>query len=97
MATIGLNALGGMEYDFECAGMCAGPATFYTFSDVAMGVPTSNCSIAFEKWLNDSAPYLSGCLWTFGILTAICAAFVSMLFTRKTNDIDTSPLLSRIN
>jgi len=88
-----LAALGGMETDLECAGMCSPvPATFYTFSDVAVGKPTQNCSIAAETFLNNAAPYVAGCLWTFGLLTLICAAFVSLLYTKKTADIS-SPLL----
>jgi len=39
MVNLGLEAMGGMESDFKCAGMCAKPAMFYTFSDVSMGPP----------------------------------------------------------
>jgi len=39
---LGLTALGAMEEDFECSGMCEA-ATYYSFSDASKGVPETGC------------------------------------------------------
>jgi len=94
MVNLGLEAMGGMETDFQCAGMCDKPATFYTFSDVTQGPPKRNCSIAVENWLNDAAPYTQGSLLSFGFAMLICGAFMCLLWSNKHHSIE-SPLLSR--
>ncbi len=39
---MGLQALGGVELDFQCGGFCR-RSKFFTFSDISMGPPTQNC------------------------------------------------------
>jgi hypothetical protein len=90
---LGLTALGAMEEDFECSGMCA-PATFYSFSDASKGVPEYGCKAKIVEFLDNAGPYAAGWMWTFGILTLFCAIFMSLLWTEKHNLIH-SPLLGK--
>jgi len=72
--------------------MCDAPPFFYTFSDVSMGPPHQNCSIAVENWLNKAAPYTQGSLISFAVALFLCGGFMALLWSKKHHNIE-SPLL----
>jgi len=82
--TLGLGALGALEEDFECAGMCH-PAKYYSFSDASTGVPSTGCKNQIVSFLDRAGPYAAGWMWTFGILTLLCAIFMSLMWSEKHN------------
>jgi len=94
---LGLTALGAIEDDFGCAGMCR-KSTYYSFSDASKGLVDEYCQKQITNWLRDAAPYTAGWMWTFGILTLLCAIFMCLLWQKDEHVlIGSSPLLGHKN
>jgi len=74
----GVDIMGGVEKDFDCAGMCT-ISTYYTFSDIGDGMPTQNCSRALDSFVGKASNVASIWFGIFGGLTFIITCFVSLL------------------
>ena len=70
-----LDALGGVEADFECSNMCGIPY-LYTFSDVSKGIPIQNCHNALLKFVNWRKITFTVGFWILFVLTMICTIFM---------------------
>jgi len=83
----GMHAMGALELDFSCAGMCT-YSPIYSFSEVSRGPPERSCAIAVE----DSVEKVSSkvALWCgiFGLVTLICAIFSCFIWNLKDEQYD---------
>jgi len=86
-----LDALGAVEEDFGCAGMCT-ISSLYSFSDTAEGLPTQNCSVAIVNFAIEVGKKTSIWSWIFGIPLLFSAIFTCFLWNKKHSKIE-SPLL----
>jgi len=89
----GMAALGGVEADFGCAGMCAS-SNLYSFSEVSNGPPTTNCSIGVTTFISEVSSSTQKWFWTFATLTLLCGAYLSFFWSEKHNKLE-SPLLGK--
>lgn len=87
----GLNILGAVEKDFECAGYCK-LSPFYSFSTVSNGPPFQNCTVGINKVMEKSARIT---LWsgiTFGIVGIIGFILTMYYIFQRKGDLE-EPLL----
>jgi len=94
----GVNALGAVESDFNCAGMCKN-TTLFTFSNVTVGPPTiygefGNCSYALENFANNVAKTAKTWYWIFFSVLTVAALYLSSLWWKDHNHLH-SPLLGK--
>lgn len=80
---IALKGVGGMEYDFECAGMCL-PSKFYAFSKVGRGPPPQTCVVGINNYLNTAVMviYYPGILFSLIALTGFIVSFYLLVTGR---------------
>jgi len=88
-----MTALGAVETDFGCAGMC-GESSFYSFSEVSRGPPTQNCSIAVTNFVSEVSSSAKGWFWSFASIIFVCGVYLSFYWSEKHNKLE-SPLLGK--
>jgi len=69
-------------------------SNLYAFSEVGMGPPPQNCSVALINFLEVTGSKAQIWFWMFGTLTLFAAAYTSMMWDKKHHDIE-SPLLGK--
>lgn len=78
-----MNFLGKIEEDNKCSGVCTQKNLYY-FSDVSMGVPTTNCKLAFEKQIEKAyGNYGIGCIIIGFLLCVPFLLHIPLLFSCK--------------
>lgn len=92
--TLGLEALGAMEQDFMCAGMCD-LSRYYTFSDVSIGKPSITCKEAVTDVVSSNATFAAIWFWIFTVLTLGCFIVIAMMSSRKYHDDLVEPLIGK--
>jgi len=87
----GIDAMGAVELDFSCAGMCQN-SYIYSFSNTSYGPPNQNCSIAVTNWVEMVTGKMANYCWTFGFLLLFCGIFMCFLWVPDSHKLH-SPLL----
>jgi len=87
----GFDAMGAVEYDFQCAGMCQ-KSNIYSFSDTSMGPPPQNCSVAVVNFANSVTSKMAWYCWFWGISLFACGVFMCFMWGQTNNKL-THPLL----
>ena len=93
MTNFALGAMGGVEYDFNCAGMCK-TSTYFTFSNVTKGAPTQNCSVAVEHFAHEVGKTAKAWFWVFFTFIFLAAVYFCPLWSKDYNHLS-SPLLGK--
>ena len=75
--TEGMRVLKAVEEEFDCATMCE-TSRYFTFSDVAEGIPPKNCTQAVYDFMDKRFPAIAGVMFAFAvvILLGLISTFI---------------------